>query len=425
MSDSAPAQFRDLWYKYAPPWLSTDNAERYMYSIEFCRDVLLDKMDQAIRIRMPGQGDLSQLPYLANDRAIVQGPAETDAAFIIRLQTAIHDWHLSGSRRSILQQLQAYASNLQPGVSSTLPEMAIVGGSYSTVSTWDTIYNGDSIGAVPTHSMQMPSVWNWDGKSYTWRAWLILYMHIVTVLSGTGASTTTAAPGSLLGQNVNGVWVPGTSGTAVNNPWLTITGLSGLTSANAGQWLTLSGSTHAGNNGTFFIASVSSATTCVIANPNGVASDTGPLTWSIGEYPWIGPGPAWGSPGYVFGQGQAAFPPIDTGSLSGGVWKPSVSEIGFAPSFSWGLDVSSLVITSIRNILKSRKSAATYYPNFIVVFGAGEYLPSGTNPTGQFGSFGSNVNGVWTATPRTINSPYDCHTQGTGIAQQCTVENVT
>src|SRR6185312_4098640 len=270
--------------------------------------------------------------------------------------------------------------------------------------------------------------------------WLVLPMTLVPVpgLAGSAAGTSTAAPSACLkspGQNVGGVWVPATSGTPVNAPWLTVTGLSGLTANQVQQWLTLSGSSHAENVGTFQIVEVLSASSCVIANPGGVASDAGPLAWTVGAYPFIGPGPAWGAPGYIFGQGELQAPPVDIGRNIGGVWRPSgVVGPTSQPTLSWGLTCGSAVIASIRGIVKLWKSAGTYYPIFVVAFDCGDgtagsaYSPNSSegsgNPDGTFGSHGKNVGGVWVPTRR-ITSAWDCYCQGTGTAQNCSVENIT
>lgn len=409
-----------------------------MYTLEFMRDLLMDKADQAIKIRLPGEGDVTQIPFLAFDRALVQGPKEPNASFVARLKGAFAAWDLAGSRVAVLAQLQAYLQGLQPGVSASLPEVAIVGGYYSTVATWDTIYQGDAIGKEPTHASILPSNFNWDGQHKPWRAWLILYMALVASgLSGSSGQTSTAAAGSYSspGQNVAGVWVPATSGAVVNHPWITLTGLAGLSSADVGQWITMSGSGHAGNNGSFPIVSVSSGSSCVIANPNGVASDTGPLTWSIGAYPFIGPGPVWGAPGYVFGQGQLQTPPLSTGANVNGTWQPSlVAGATYGAAISWGLNVPATTIQTIRSITKRWKSAATWYVNLIVAFDGGTgsagsaYSPNSTpgsgNPDGTFGSVGTNVAGVWVPT-RTITSRYDVYCQGTGTYVSCSEQNST
>jgi hypothetical protein len=61
----------------------------------------------------------------------------------------------------------------------------------------------------------------------------------------------------------------------------TITNLTNMSPGNEGQWITMSGSAHAGNNGTFLIVLWVSATSVQIYNPSAVASDTGPLTWNL------------------------------------------------------------------------------------------------------------------------------------------------
>jgi hypothetical protein len=170
-------------------------------------------------------------------------------------------------------------------------------------------------------------------------------------------------------------------------------------------------------------------------NPSGVGSDTGPLTWSISYYPFIGPGPQWGTPGYTFGEGQTTSPPKDTGANIGGVWQPSTSGgAGYGATLSWGLTCSSNTIQSIRQLLQRWKSAASYYPNIIISFDGGDsssgsaYSPNSTpgsgNPDGTFGSVGAISNGVWVPT-RKINSSFDAFCQGTGYARACSIENVT
>lgn len=431
---SIPTQTRDQFKLMSPPWLSVGYGEKFGYVMGLMSDFLLEKSFQAMTIRVPGAGDSSQIPWLANDRVLVQGPGETDAAFVLRLQQAIPTWHEAGSRPSILGQLQAYFSNLQPGVAYGSPEMTIFGGN-STVSTWDTVYNGSGIPeSRVTRPVGFPRDWNWDGTFPPWRSWLILYMHLVpTGASGTAANIASfVGPGSLPGgQNVGGIWVPATSGTPVNSPFRYVQNISGFS---VGDWITISGSSHAGNNDTFQIVDSFGLSTAVIASPGGVSGDAGPLAWSIGAYPYIGPGPVWGAPGYVFGQGESSIPPIDKGSNVGGVWRPGPANNTNLPSLSWGLSCSSLVIDSIRSILKRWKAAQAYYPNIIVCFDGGDgtvgnaYSPNSLegsgNPDGTFGNTGKNVNGVWVPS-RLISSQYDAYCQGTGIAVQCTVENRT
>jgi hypothetical protein len=66
-----------------------------------------------------------------------------------------------------------------------------------------------------------------------------------------------------------------------STPVLTLTNLQGMSPGVVGQWITISGSSHSGNNGTFLILSYVSSSSVTIYNTGGVASDTGPLTWSL------------------------------------------------------------------------------------------------------------------------------------------------
>ena len=433
-------QFRDKFYALAPPWLTTCDGEKYLYTLQLLSDCLMEKCNQAVKIRFPGLGDVSQIPYLAHDRQLQQGANETDAAFVGRLSSAFETWSLAGSRAAVLQQLGYYLQGKQAGVAGTQPMMAVVGGSYPTVTTWDVVRVGDALGSVPARSTIQPSNFNWDGKSSAWRTWLLLYQTIVPIagLSGTSGQTGTASASECLtlpGNNVSGVWVPATSGSPVNSPWLAITNLTNLDTSHVGQWITISGSSHSGNNGTFPIVAVLPSTGCVVANPSGVGGDTGPLTWSIGSYPWIGPAGALGAATAYWGQGELTAPPLDTGSNVGGVWQPTtLVAANQGPSASWGLNCPASTIQAVRGLVQQWKSGPTYYDKIVIVFdggtgaGGSAYSPDSAigsgNPDGSFGPHGKNISGVWVPT-RLISSQFDAYCQGTGSWSSCSVPNMT
>ena len=453
-------QYRSSWPDLCPPWLTQGNARLYMYTLQTLSDLLVDKMNQAIHFRLPGKGDPTQIPFLAHDRALVQGPAEPPDSFVARLEGYGEAWGKAGSRVAVLEQLQAYLQGLQPGIAPQTPILTIVGGCFVNsgegVTTWDTIYAGDAIGAEPTHvevgtivdpfhASPAPANFNWDGKQIPWRAWLILQMAHVVLSSGTGAAIGSAGASTSYkdpGHNVAGVWVPKTTGTPVNSPFVTITGVTG---ASAGQWINLTGAINAANDGLFPILQAG-PTSVVISNPNAVTPDAGSIDWILVEYPWMAPGPVWGSPSFTdlngktwvpveFGTGQLQNPPVDTGSNIGGVWQPSTQAgVATQASLSWGLNAGADVIQSIRALVKKWKSGGTYYPNLIIAFDGpagvpgSSYSPYSTpgsgNPDGSFGPHGKNVGGVWVPT-RLIYSPFDCFCQGTGTHQACSVENLS
>lgn len=374
----------------SPPWLVApeSNAQKYMFCIGLALDALLEKQFQAQRAKLPGLSDDSAIPLQAADRVMVQGPAETNPQFTLRLQGALDAWARAGARSAILGQIQAYLTNLQPNVAVWNPECLIVGGNAS-LSTWDTIYFANAQGAAPAHRTITPANWNWDGKSQPWRAWLILFMFDAP----TGQSGVNAVVASVGGSGVAGV----TSGFA------TITGLSGMVAGNVLQYLTLSGFTTPGNNGKFQITSVVSPTSVIIAN-TAAAVESAVTAWSVSAYPFIGPGPVWGSPSFVWG------------------------------SSTWGLNCSPQVIQSIRQILATWKSAGTYYPKIIISFGGGdstagkEFSPNSSqgsgNPDGTWADFGKNVGGVWIPAKQPLN-PFTAFCDGTGVSLQCYEKNRT
>ncbi len=390
---------RDDIATLSPPWLKgyNSNGERFLYTFGLACDTLLEKMNQAQRAHMPGEGDDSALPYLAEDRLLVQGPAETDAQLTARLRDAFTAWSRAGSRRAVLEQIQAFLQGTQPGVAAAMPEALIVGGNAS-LSTWHSLAFSDAQGAPPARRLVTPANWNWDGVDQPWRAWLVLFMSLVA----TGQAGSSAAVLSTGGSGVTGV----TSGFA------TITGLSGMVAGNNQQYLTISGAASSANNGTFQIVSVLGGGGVIIANPAAVAPDAnnGALVWSVGQYPFIRPAPVWGSPDFVWGNG-----------------------------WTWGIASTPTTATanlaiSIRQIVQRWKSAGTFYPKIIVSFGGGdgtagnEFSPlsgQGTgNPDGTFADYGRNVNGVWAPDKPVVNR-FTSFLDGTGVYQQCTIYNIT
>lgn len=389
-----------------PPWLCGDgsNAQRFLFAMAHALDGLLEKQQQAMSAKLPTQGqDPSLIPLQAADRLFVQGPAETNAQIIARMQRARDSWKRAGSRPAVLEQVQAYLTGTQAGVAVDLPECLIVGGYVPASSTdaavWDTIYNSTPQGGAPAHARIVPSNWDWDGDTtHPTRAWLVLFMHLVS-LGRTGAAATVASTG---GSGVTGV----TSGFA------TLTGLTGMSTDDVMRYLTISGAATSSNNGTFQIAAVLSNSSVIIANPSAVAADAnnGAIAWSVGEYPFIGPGPVWGSPSFVWGAGNA-----------------------------WGLSCSAEIVTSIRNIVKQWKSASTYYPGILISFGGGdstsgsEFSPNssigGGNPDGSDASWA--LPGYFRS-PAFVPSrqlsdpsfnPFTVMCDGTGVSIRCYEKN--
>lgn len=381
-----------------PPWLLGPDGSRYMTVFGDAENQLETKAHDAATAHMPGQADASAIPLQAADRRLVQGPAETDQQFAARLSGALDAWARAGSRHAILSQVHTYLAGLNPDVDPALPEARIVGGN-GTYTIWDTYLVGAAQDAAPAHQTVTPENWDWDHVFQPWRAWLAVFLSLAStpVLSGTAATAASAG-----GSGVSGV----TTG------FVTLTGLAGLTGAQVQQYLSIGFYTgtavNSVNGGTYQIAAVLSATSCIIAAPSATVPDPGgTVEWTINAYPYIKPTPVCGAPSAVCGAGSMGVVMANGSSAENAV-------------------------TSIRNLLLTWKSASAYYPNILFSFGGlainGEFAPgsaSGTgNPTGNWGSYGHLVGGVWVRARVPLN-PFTSFAIGTGRRFQCTQENIT
>lgn len=165
---------RDAIKQFSPKWLASGVAEKFLYSFGLAIDVMLEKMNQAMRMHIPTYGDNSGLATIGNDRLIPQGANELPASYAARLKTAYDGWQLAGSARSLLSQV---LGNLSPAT----PLIRVVSNGNSTAgpggTPWDTYLSGATpITTIPSHSLVQPANWNWDGQGFAWwRSWFIIY----------------------------------------------------------------------------------------------------------------------------------------------------------------------------------------------------------------------------------------------------------
>ena len=279
---------RDVIKDLSPTWLQTGVAEKFLYVCGLGMDALLEKLNEGIRMRMPGYGDVSGLPYIGADRLITQGLSETAAAYVLRLKAWLDDWQRAGSAPSVLQQLFGY-------VSPAAPMMRTV----SNSSVWDTYIEGSTPQTqTPAHYLASPANFNWDnngdahqpGQIPWWRWWLVMFAG-TTVAGGPITAATNASPIAISTTRSHGlstgaqVFVQGVNGNlAANGQWtVTVTG---------GNSYTLNGSA---GNGAY--------------TSGGIGYAIGPNNWVLPEGSWDDGGTwddggAWDvnvSPGYVAG----------------------------------------------------------------------------------------------------------------------------
>jgi hypothetical protein len=151
---------RDMFKSLSPEWLQEGVAEKLLYSMGAAMDTLVEKINQGMRLHMPGYGDPTGLSYIGQDRLIPQGYQETSAAYASRLKLAWDSWLHAGSVVAILNQILGYVSPATPIVQFV-----------SNTSVWDTI--NTALGGWSHYAA--PANWNWDyWTTAWWRSWMIM-----------------------------------------------------------------------------------------------------------------------------------------------------------------------------------------------------------------------------------------------------------
>lgn len=115
------------------------------------------------------------------------------------------------------------------------------------------------------------------------RALLKAGVRYVASSDGTSKDTSSSPASDLWAGSGGSVGSGATASlTTLDRGRITLTGVTGLTSAHEGNFMTITGAASGGNNGTFQISSVTSATEAVLINASAVASDAnnGAISWS-------------------------------------------------------------------------------------------------------------------------------------------------
>ena len=366
--NSAKNGLRDLILSIAPPWLRSGirpgplnggmGDAKYIYQFGLLGDALLEKLDQAVRARMPGQGTVTALPILGDDRVLIQGPGEPDASFILRLKSFLQDWSYAGSHWALLEQTRFYMTPF-------LPLVRMV----SNTGVWDWFEsqapnaNADGSWIPPIHWPHPGGNFNWDGDTTAWwRVWQIIFPGLSIVGNVTGATNaspiavTVTAHGLATGDQVALSRVHGN--IAANGYW-TVT----VTDANT---FSLNGSTGSGA-----WATSSPQGVCYLI-PSTALQTTGTTSPQV-----IGPAPfVYGSAGAKWGVTENISP-----TSPGGV--------------SWGLNVPSSWFLPLRILASEWKAANEWLRYFVVSFDpSGSFSPwSGSTPNGSWEYWGDrNVN---------------------------------
>lgn len=180
-----PANFSDYVAFISPTFLLGPNLSRYMFGMSVQFDALGDAASYAMRARFPLTAPDDALPYLQQDRQIDRGPNEPRASYQQRLIEWMDLWRVAGGAPSVLRALSSYF------LPSTTTVETVNDTTQDNLTAWDVSVAGSD---PPTHYLESPGNWDWDGQRIPGRAWAIVY-------NGPWALTQTWGDGSVWGDN--------------------------------------------------------------------------------------------------------------------------------------------------------------------------------------------------------------------------------
>lgn len=94
--------------RWVPPWLSTGNAEKFLYAIGVHADMFADALIAGVASRFPNVYSDESLPIIGRERRIARGPNEASATYAARLRRWLDDHRRRGGPYALLAQLAAY-----------------------------------------------------------------------------------------------------------------------------------------------------------------------------------------------------------------------------------------------------------------------------------------------------------------------------
>jgi hypothetical protein len=185
----ATGSFRDFGDAIAASWWNGPNGQRYRYAINIVVDAMADGAALAVLARFPDQAPFDAFPWLALDRQIDQGYAESLSHYIGRLKQWLDLWEWAGLPVGILMALLGY-------VYPIAPEILVVWTYAQTFSlqqpqtTWWTYASGapepmpypNTIPTEPAYLEVQPPNWQWDSVSAPllypggwYRMWVVIF----------------------------------------------------------------------------------------------------------------------------------------------------------------------------------------------------------------------------------------------------------
>jgi hypothetical protein len=164
------SNFRDESDAISPSWWNGPNGSRIRFSISTPFDALGDSFFESVYAALPSTAPADALPWISQDRQIVQGYQESQASWIARML----QWLERHPQRGKAQGVMLWAIGW---ILPQLPTVRVVTNS----SVWWTYLTGtDPMPAGATTVLPATkfagSNWNWDGIAAAWfRSWLIIF----------------------------------------------------------------------------------------------------------------------------------------------------------------------------------------------------------------------------------------------------------
>lgn len=161
--------FRKLWAKLVPRWLSDGDGGLIGYTLMLLHDASAERLYLGTLARFPQQdpqgtpGPDDALAALGRDRGVVRGIDETGKNYAARLTQWLVDARTRGTAFTLMKTLHAYVD-----------WDGSKGCSFRVVDNRGNWFSRTAAG-VETSSLNTGN-WNWDGDTSSWaRFWVIIY----------------------------------------------------------------------------------------------------------------------------------------------------------------------------------------------------------------------------------------------------------
>lgn len=151
---------RNIFYRLAPRWLTSDDGEKVLFSVGTIMDALEERVLLGLLARFPSYAPPDALTRIGRDRRIIRGINEPAATYAARLLPWLDDHRVRGNPWALMRQLRGYC-----GVAMRI----------RTVDKRGNWYTHDTDGTLSYRLNQ--GNWNWADEPSTAfsRFWVILY----------------------------------------------------------------------------------------------------------------------------------------------------------------------------------------------------------------------------------------------------------